>query len=78
MRVEGTTMRTSNSLDLKNPYFRYTGQPAQPPPGTSHVSPSEVYWNQLDVQGARQGEFNSLIFFSHAEMIGFRDFLPHS
>lgn len=56
MRVEGTTMRTSNSLDLKNPYFRYTGQPAQAPPGTSHASPSEQYWNLLDVQGARQGE----------------------
>ncbi|XP_026279262.1 histone-arginine methyltransferase CARMER isoform X1 [Frankliniella occidentalis] len=54
MRVEGTTMRTSNSLDLKNPYFRYTGQPAQPPPGTAHVSPSEAYWSHLDVQGARQ------------------------
>lgn len=56
MRVEGTTMRTSNSLDLKNPYFRYTGQPAQAPPGTSHTSPSEAYWSQLDAQGARQGK----------------------
>ena len=56
MRVEGTSMRTSNSLDLKNPYFRYTGQPAQAPPGTSHTSPSEAYWSQLDAQGARQGK----------------------
>ena len=56
MRVEGTSLRTTNSLDLKNPYFRYSGQPAQAPPGTNHTSPSEAYWSQLDAQGARQGE----------------------
>ncbi|XP_066996970.2 histone-arginine methyltransferase CARMER isoform X2 [Anabrus simplex] len=52
--VEGTGTRSSNTLDLKNPYFRYTGQAAQPPPGVSHTSPSENYWSQLDAQGARQ------------------------
>jgi histone-arginine methyltransferase CARM1 len=55
--VEGTGTRSSNTLDLKNPYFRYTGQAAQPPPGVNHTSPSETYWGQLDAQGARQGEF---------------------
>ncbi|XP_046461394.1 histone-arginine methyltransferase CARMER-like isoform X2 [Daphnia pulex] len=54
LRVEGSGLTSSNTLDLKNPYFRYAGQPAQPPPGHSSASPSETYWAQLDVQGARQ------------------------
>lgn len=51
--IEGTDIRSSNTLDLKNPYFRYTGAPVQPPPGSSTISPSENYWNQLDAQGVR-------------------------
>lgn len=45
---------SSNTLDLKNPYFRYTGAAAQPPPGLNNTSPSESYWTTLDAQGARQ------------------------
>ncbi|VVC42695.1 Hypothetical protein CINCED_3A009103 [Cinara cedri] len=41
---------SSNNLDLKNPYFRYTGQPLQPPPGVNTLSPSESYWANLDIQ----------------------------
>ncbi len=55
LRVESTGISSSNTLDLKNPYFRYAGQPASAPPGHSTTSPSETYWAQLDVQGARQG-----------------------
>lgn len=59
--------RSSNTLDLKNPYFRYTGQPVVPPPGSSTTSPSEAYWQQLDSQN-RQGEkhfiLKYIIFFS--------------
>lgn len=51
--LEGTTTRSCNTLDLKNPYFRYTGAPVQPPPGVSNISPSENYWSQLDAQGVR-------------------------
>ncbi|CAG0886452.1 unnamed protein product [Cyprideis torosa] len=54
LKVEGTTIRSVNSLDLKNPYFRYTGQAPQPPPGHNTTSPSENYWDQLDTQAARQ------------------------
>ncbi|XP_025414682.1 histone-arginine methyltransferase CARMER isoform X1 [Sipha flava] len=41
---------SSNNLDLKNPYFRYTGQPPMPPPGVNTISPSENYWANLDLQ----------------------------
>ena len=61
LRVEGSGLTSSNTLDLKNPYFRYAGQPAQPPPGHSTSSPSETYWAQLDVQGARQGSWDCLL-----------------
>lgn len=53
LTVEGTMQTSQNTLDLKNPYFRYTGAPVQPPPGVSNVSPSESYWSQLDAQGVR-------------------------
>jgi histone-arginine methyltransferase CARM1 len=43
--VEGTNTKSSNTLDLKNPYFRYTGQAAQPPPGNQTSSPSEKLWS---------------------------------
>lgn len=53
-QVMGTNIRSTNSLDLKNPYFRYTGVQPAPPPGENHTSPSENYWAQVDMQGARQ------------------------
>lgn len=56
VRIEGTTTVATNCLDLKNPYFRYTGVAPQPPPGNNTVSPSESYWSTVDAQGAKQGE----------------------
>ncbi|KAI9581168.1 histone-arginine methyltransferase CARMER [Glossina fuscipes] len=53
LHIEGTLTSSSNTLDLKNPYFRYTGAPVQAPPGTCSQSPSEQYWTQLDSQGQR-------------------------
>lgn len=57
LRVEGTNTASSNVLDLKNPYFRYTGAPTQAPHGTTTQSPSETYWSHLDTQqqGSRNG-----------------------
>ena len=52
--IMGTTTKSTNSLDLKNPYFRYTGVQPPPPPGQDSQSPSEAYWSQVDMQGARQ------------------------
>ncbi|KAK4291245.1 hypothetical protein Pmani_035918 [Petrolisthes manimaculis] len=54
VRVEGTNTVSTNSLDLKNPYFRYTGVAPTPPPGNNSVSPSESYWSTVDAQGAKQ------------------------
>ena len=48
--AQATGTRVTNTLDLKNPYFRYTGQAPQPPPGTQDTSPSEQYWQTLDQQ----------------------------
>lgn len=53
LHIEGTLISSNNTLDLKNPYFRYTGAPVQAPPGTSSQSPSEQYWSHLDAQGVR-------------------------
>lgn len=53
-RLMGTSVFAKNTLDLKNPYFRYTGVQPQPPPGESSTSPSENYWSQVDLAGARQ------------------------
>lgn len=56
LQIEGTNTASSNILDLKNPYFRYTGAPTQPPHGTTTQSPSEIYWSHLDSQqGNRNG-----------------------
>lgn len=57
LKIEGTNISSSNTLDLKNPYFRYTGAMTPAPPGTSTQSPSEAYWSHLDAQGARNGMF---------------------
>lgn len=53
-KIEGTNTVSTNTLDLKNPYFRYTGVAPAPPPGNTHTSPSEEYWTQVDLNGARQ------------------------
>jgi len=43
--LDGTGVRSSNVLDLKNPYFRYNGVAPAPPAGNSNASPTEQYWN---------------------------------
>ncbi|GCC38490.1 histone-arginine methyltransferase CARM1 isoform X1 [Chiloscyllium punctatum] len=44
-QVDQTGSKSSNILDLKNPFFRYTGTTPSPPPGSHYVSPSETMWN---------------------------------
>merc|ERR1712002_106998 len=47
--LDGTGVRSTNILDLKNPFFRYTGVQQQPPPGNNSQSPTESYWNSSSV-----------------------------
>ncbi|OCT59320.1 hypothetical protein XELAEV_18000741mg [Xenopus laevis] len=44
-QVDQTGSKSSNLLDLKNPFFRYTGSAPSPPPGSHYSSPSENMWN---------------------------------
>lgn len=55
--VAGSGVTSSNTLDLKNPCFRYTGQPVQAPPGTNYTSPTDAYWASL-----QDGTGNKLYF----------------
>ena len=41
-------LKATNTLDLKNPYFRYTGQNPQPPPGHHTSAPSDSIWTTID------------------------------
>uniref|UniRef100_A0A8C4X196 Histone-arginine methyltransferase CARM1 n=1 Tax=Eptatretus burgeri TaxID=7764 RepID=A0A8C4X196_EPTBU len=43
--VDQTGSRSRNTLDLKNPFFRYSGTSPTPPPGSQYSSPSENLWN---------------------------------
>ena len=47
--VEGTGVRAKNVLDLKNPFFRYTGVQTVPPPGNHSQSPTDAYWGNAGV-----------------------------
>lgn len=47
--LDGTGVRSTNILDLKNPFFRYTGVQQAPPPGNNSQSPTETYWNSSSV-----------------------------
>ena len=44
LTVDGTGIRSQNTLDLKNPFFRYTGSQPAPPAGSNTISPTDLYW----------------------------------
>jgi len=47
LNIPGTSSVSKNTLDLKNPFFRYNGQTPAIQPGTQTTSPSDAYWNSL-------------------------------
>lgn len=51
--VKENGTRSSNTLDLKNPHFRYTGQTVLPPPGCNEISPSEQLWSTMSYDQVR-------------------------
>lgn len=61
LNIPGTNTKSANSLDLKNPYFRYTGQTPQPPAGGSSQSPSDSYWNSVATGNLSGGNQSSYI-----------------
>uniref|UniRef100_G3NPT8 Histone-arginine methyltransferase CARM1 n=1 Tax=Gasterosteus aculeatus aculeatus TaxID=481459 RepID=G3NPT8_GASAC len=54
-QVDQTGSKSSNLLDLKNPFFRYTGTTPNPPPGSHYTSPSENMWNTGGAYNMNQG-----------------------
>ncbi|CAH8671136.1 unnamed protein product [Schistosoma margrebowiei] len=52
--VPGSETKIVNSLDLKNPHFRYNGYPPAPPPGSHVRSPTETYYANLCAQQQQQ------------------------
>ncbi|XP_047212572.1 histone-arginine methyltransferase CARM1-like [Girardinichthys multiradiatus] len=54
-QVDQTGSKSSNLLDLKNPFFRYTGTTPNPPPGSHYTSPSENMWNTGAAYSMNQG-----------------------
>ena len=51
LNIPGTTNKSVNCLDLKNPFFRYTGAAPAAPPGTNQTSATDTYWNSLLASG---------------------------
>ncbi|CAH8589915.1 unnamed protein product [Dicrocoelium dendriticum] len=58
--VPGCQTKITNTLDLKNPHFRYNGYPPAPPPGSHNRSPTEVYYSNLCFQQQQQTQQQSL------------------
>ena len=44
MNIPGSTSKSTNVLDLKNPYFRYGGQVVASVPQDNSASPTEQYY----------------------------------
>ncbi|XP_005102517.1 histone-arginine methyltransferase CARMER isoform X2 [Aplysia californica] len=54
LNIPGTGNKSLNCLDLKNPFFRYTGTAPAAPPGSNQSSATDTYWNNLLASGDTQ------------------------
>ena len=72
IEVNGRTY--SNTLDLKQPYFRYTAQGNQPPPGSFSENPSDQLDNMIgstfstdffQQQQQQYQQYNENNFYAH-------------
>jgi histone-arginine methyltransferase CARM1 len=64
LTVDGAAHVFSNVLDLKNPFFRYTGNAISIPPGNFHDSPTDQYYTPPAVNTTNNNEGKvSVCFF---------------
>jgi len=81
--VEGTGVCAKNILDLKNPFFRYTGIQTVAPPGNHSQSPTDAYWGNAGVvlnggvlsnvvgsYGSSQGSVSGGLFAYSSQAVG--------
>lgn len=79
MEIEGSGKRQHNSLDLKTPHFRYTGQPVTAPPGQQTECPSDqlnqtlmlggnVLVDQLQQQQQQNGEITAKLLPNQTQL----------
>jgi len=54
--IEETGCKSDNTLDLKNPYFRYNGAVPQPPPGVNDQTPSNEFYSGFNIQAGQKEE----------------------
>ncbi|CAH1772437.1 unnamed protein product [Owenia fusiformis] len=75
--VPGTGTRSTNTLDLKNPFFRYTGLTPPAPAGNNQQSPSEAYWNGTDpTQTANNYQVSSILNGQSQQMASQANLIP--
>jgi len=66
LNIPGTPNKSVNTLDLKNPFFRYTGAAPAAPPGTNQSSATDSYWNSLLAGGDSECQSDGPFYSSYS------------
>ncbi|XP_033096886.1 histone-arginine methyltransferase CARMER-like isoform X1 [Anneissia japonica] len=69
LQAEDSNIKSTNRLDLKNPFFHYTGQQPAAPPSSQTVSPSDSYWNQLQVSPSVVNGYGNVLNVMQSNLI---------